>query len=177
MNNYQYVEFATPDDYTGDPADIYSWMMSSGYAKKRYFGVGGLHTAKFGKFLGEIGIQSINMELKAEGVGRASEGGTYHMVPFSGQTKGRQYDYELKLIYATQLYDNPFGFKINYFRKNSKEPEGYLYFERNDSIYFRKPDFAAVLSRARMYSNAIVCQHWTQYRISSAGKGGQGLVR
>jgi hypothetical protein len=136
VNNYQFVEFATPEDYSGDPSDIYSWSMISGYAHQLYFGIGGLQTTGYGKWLGEIGISSMNMLLEAEGVARSEEEGeVFHLVPYRSETKAVQYKYEAKLLFATNLYNNPFGMKADYVYKNSTDPEGFLNFIIDSNIY------------------------------------------
>jgi hypothetical protein len=135
-NNYQFVEFATPDDHTGNPADVYSWSMISGYAHQRYFGFGGITTNSFGKFLGELGLTTLNMRLDAEGIARSEdEGEVFHLVPFSSQTKGSQYKFEGKILYATQLFYNLFGFKADTVYKISGEPKGYLNFRIDGTLY------------------------------------------
>ncbi len=136
VNNYAFTEFETPEDYSGNPSDIYSWSMFSGYAKQRTFGMGGLMTTTYGKFLGELAMTSLNMEQEAEGVARSEEdGGVYHIVPFSSLTKAAQYKFEGKILFARQLYNNPFGLKIDYVRKQSLRPIGYLNFTLNGVEY------------------------------------------
>lgn len=134
VNNYQAIDFAPPYGYEGDPAAVASWMMISGYAKSRYYGFGGLQTTSIGKFLGEIGITSLRMKLNSEGVARADEGGVYTLVPYRSEVKGAQYDLDGKVIFARQLYGNPFGFKIRYIRKDAVDPTGYLEFRRGDQF-------------------------------------------
>lgn len=136
VNNYQHLEFAPPYEYTGDPEDVYSWSKISGYAYTNDYSVGGLYTTKYGKFLGQLGISTIQMNLFAEGIARAEEDGpVYHLVPFESETNGAQYNYDFKLLYATKLFNNPFGLKINYNRKNSIEPDGYLNFTIDGNEY------------------------------------------
>jgi hypothetical protein len=135
-NNYQFVEFATPDDYAGDPSGIYSWSMISGYAHQRYFGLGSITSTPYGKFMGEMGISTLNMLMEAEGVARSEEEGeVFHLVPFRSQTKGAQFKYEGKILYARQLYNNPFGFKVDYVYKHSLKPNGYLNFMIDSTQY------------------------------------------
>jgi len=136
VNNFQFVEFAVPYEYTRNPDDIYSWAKMSGYALSKQYSVGGLYTTGYGKFLGEIGISTLNMKLMAEGVARAEEEGeVYPLVPFESETRGAQYNYEVKLLYATRFSNNPFGLKIDYKRKNSVQPEGYLNFTIDSARY------------------------------------------
>jgi hypothetical protein len=135
-NNYQFVEFATPDDYTGNPSDIYSWSMISGYAHQRYFGLGGITTKPFGKFMGEFGVTTLNMLMEAEGVARSEEEGEiFHLVPFNSKTQGAQYKFEGKILYANQLFNNPFGFKADYVYKYSIKPSGHLNFIIDSTLY------------------------------------------
>jgi len=138
-NNYQQVEFATPYGYEGNPNDVRSWMRVSAYAYKKRFTLGGLYATKLGKVLFEIGNTSINMELDAKGTGRASEeieGTTnYHLIPFVAQTYAGKNNYDLKLIYANQLFNIPFGLKFKYQKKTSDSPEGFLKFSRDGQTY------------------------------------------
>jgi hypothetical protein len=108
VNNYQQVEFAPPYGYQGDPNDVRSWMRVSGYAHKSHVTLGGLYYLRFGKVLFELGKTSLNMNLYAEGQGRATEdvdgNSVYHMVPFNAQTLADKNDYNLKLIFANCGY-------------------------------------------------------------------------
>jgi hypothetical protein len=139
VNNYQNVEFAPPDEYTGNPNDLRSWMRMSSYAYKKNFTLGGLYSTKFGKFLVELGNTSVTLELDAEGTGRASEeAGTataYHLVPFKAQTRAGKDDYNFKLLYANRLFSVPIGLKLDYVKKTSGQPKGFLQFKKDDQTY------------------------------------------
>jgi len=138
-NNYQQVEFAPPYGYNGNPSDVRSWMRVSAYAYKNRFTLGGLYTTKFGRVMVEFGGTSTNMELDAEGTGRASEdnGGTtdYHLIPFTAKTNAGKNDYDFKIIYANQLFNVPFGLKFQYRKKTSDSPTGYLKFNKEGQAY------------------------------------------
>ncbi len=136
VNNFQFVEFATPYDYTGDPTEVYSWAKMVGYALSKQYNMGGIYTTVYGKFMGEIGLSTLNMKLNAKGVARAEEDGPeYHLVPFESEIRGREYNFQAKLLFATKLFNNPFGFKFDYKRKNSIEPNGYLNFTIEGTQY------------------------------------------
>lgn len=132
--SYQEIEFAPPSGYEGNPNDIHSWMRISGYAYKTYAAFGGIYQTKLGKFLLELGKTSLNMELLAEGVGRAEEevsgGSEYHLVPFQAETNAYKEDYDIKVIYANKIFDNPFGLKLKYIKKSSDVPHGYTSFTK-----------------------------------------------
>lgn len=134
-SSYQEVEFAPPSGYEGKPEDVHSWMKVSSYVYKRRFTLGGLSTTDYGKFLIEVGNTSLDMDLAAEGVARASGDGTYHLVPFEGKTEGDRDDYDLKLVYANHLFGRPVGAKIHYTRKTSGEPGGHILFTREGTTY------------------------------------------
>ncbi|MBU1950263.1 MAG: hypothetical protein KJ927_16230 [Candidatus Eisenbacteria bacterium] len=138
-NNYQNVEFAPPQGYEGDPKSVHSWMRVSSYIYQRQTTVGGLTSTRYGKFLVELGRTTMDMELRSDGVGRASESSgetaSYYMVPFQGETNGARADYDLKLIYANELFNDPFGFKVHYTKKTSERPDGYIKFTRGGVTY------------------------------------------
>ncbi|MFC1572110.1 hypothetical protein ACFL6M_00780 [Candidatus Eisenbacteria bacterium] len=138
-STYQDVEFAPPSGYEGDPADVHSWMRVSSYAYRRRLGLGGLLTTDRGKFLLEFTNASLDMELTADGVARASEstdGATaYHLVPFHGRTEAQKDSYELKLIYANRLRGRPYGFKVQYAQRTSGKPDGFIRFARDGQTY------------------------------------------
>ncbi len=134
-SNYQEIEFAPPYDYEGDPADVYSWARVSSYIHDRGFRLGGITTTRFGKVFLEIGNQSRTMDLEAGGVARANESGEYILVPFEGETRGSQDDYDFKLIYANEFLDNPLGVKLRFTRKTADEPDGFIRFERDGTTY------------------------------------------
>ncbi len=138
-NNYQEVEFAPPSGYEGDPGDVHSWMRVSSYVYRQQFTLGSLHDTKYGKFLVGLSNTSLNMELAANGVARAAEsdGGEteYRLVPFEGETNSAKDDYEVKLVFARQLFQNPFGFKVRYIHKSSSTPDGYVKFTRDGTTY------------------------------------------
>lgn len=139
VNNYQQVEFAPPDDYTGNPQDIHSWMNVSSYAYRRAFTLGGIQAMPFGTFYLELGRTSTNMELTAEGVGRAyeenGESRTYYMVPFKGETQTSRYDTKVQFIYAHKLFHQPFAVKLHYLAKSADKPAGYINFMRDGRSY------------------------------------------
>jgi len=138
-SNYQSVEFAPPYGYSGNPEAVHSWFNVSSYAYQDRVSTGGLTTTRFGKFYFELANTSLNLELEASGVARATETtgetSTYHLVPFEGETTGSRDDYEFKLIYANQLWNNPFGFKIRYIDKNANQPGGFIRFNKEGTTY------------------------------------------
>jgi len=133
-NNYQNVEFAVPSNFTGNPTDVHSWMEVSAYAYKDRYTAGWLKTSKYGKFLVELGLSSTDMELKAEGIGRAyetaGESYTYYMVPFEGETKSSRNDIDFKVTFAKMMFNRPVGLKFRYIRKGSGVPSGFIKFNR-----------------------------------------------
>lgn len=139
INNYQEVEFAPPSGYQGNPSDIRSWMKVSGYAYKMNSTIGGLYNTNYGKLYLEIDKTSLDMELSAEGVGRANEDidttTEYYMVPFKGETNTARNNYGFEVIYANYLFNNPFGFKVRYVQKYSDVPDGYIEFTREGQTY------------------------------------------
>jgi len=139
VNNYQEVEFPAPYGYPGNPEDIRSWMKVSAYAYQNRMMIGGLYHSSLGKFYIELEKTSMDMELSAEGVGRAYEdvGGEteYTLIPFKGETNTSRDNYQLKLIYANTFLNNPFGLKFQYREKSSELPRGYLYFTRENKTY------------------------------------------
>ncbi|MBL7095712.1 hypothetical protein ISS22_17310 [candidate division KSB1 bacterium] len=134
VSNYQVVEFAPPYGYSGNPDDVRSWMEVAAYAYKKNYSIGGIYNTRFGKILAEIGNSALNMQLKAEGTGRASEdinGVTqYRLIPFKGETNAQQRNLNLKLIYANYIFDNPLGIKFSYVNKSSRRPTGHLSFTK-----------------------------------------------
>jgi len=134
-SNYQSIEFAPPSDYQGNPNNIRSWMEVSGYAYKDRYTLGGLQTTKYGKFLIELGWTSLDMELTAEGVGRAYEdndgANTYYLVPFTGLTKASRDNFDMQITYANKLLNHPVGLKFRYIHKSSGVPEGFVEFQRD----------------------------------------------
>jgi hypothetical protein len=130
INNYQEVEFAPPYGYVGNPEDVRSWMRVAGYAYNTKLALGGLYGTGLGKLYVELERASLDMELSAEGMGRAYEdvGGNteYYMVPFKGQTNAQRDNYTIKVIYANHLFNNPFGLKFRYSKRSSGRPDGYV---------------------------------------------------
>lgn len=138
-SNYQSVEFATPPDYEGDPSEIRSWMEVSSYAYRTRYSLGGLTLSRYGKFLVELGKTALNMELRAEGVGRAYEYAgsekVYRLVPFDGKTEAERDNYDFKVTYANFAFGHPLGLKLHYTRFSSGVPDGYIRFTREGTTY------------------------------------------
>ena len=138
-NNYQSIEFAAPPDYSGNPADIRSWMELSSYAYRKHYSAAGLTTTPYGKFYVELGRTTLDLELTSEGVGRAYEevGGVneYHLVPFQGETKSAKDDLDFTVTYANRLFRQPFGLRLSYSNKSSDVPGGYIRFTREGETY------------------------------------------
>lgn len=138
VHNHQEIEFAPPSGYEGNPEDVRSWMNVSSYAHKTRYSLGGLSTSQYGKFLVEIGKTDLNMELLSEGVGRSSDSGTYHLVPFNAETNAARNDYDFRVIYANRLFGNPIGAKLSHSRKSSDQPDGHLRFTK-DGVSYNTP--------------------------------------
>jgi len=130
-SSYQSVEFSTPSDYLGAASDVRSWLEVSSYAYKKRYTLGGLHTTKYGKFLLQLGMTSIDMELTSEGVGRAYDT-DYILVPFEAKTLASRDDLDFTVTYANRLFDRPVGFRLKYVSKASDVPSGYVKFTRDD---------------------------------------------
>jgi len=137
-SSYQSVEFATPTDYLGAASDVRSWMEVSSYAYKDRYTLGGLHTNKYGKFLLQLGMTKLDMELTSEGVGRSSESG-YILVPFEAKTLASRDDLDFALTYANRLFNRPVGFRLKYVSKSSDQPNGYVKFTRGDGVTVDTP--------------------------------------
>lgn len=139
VNNYQQVEFAPPYGYTGNPENVRSWMRVSGYANNLNLSLGGLYNTSLGKFYFEFGKLTSNMELSAEGVGRASEevndGTEYRLVPFQAATNADKDNYNFRIIYANYLFNNPIGLNFKFSKKFSGVPNGYLTFTKEGQEY------------------------------------------
>jgi hypothetical protein len=139
VSNYQDVEFAPPHGYSGNPNDVRSWIKVSSYVYQSTYTIGGLYSTNIGKLYIEIGKTTMDMELSAQGVGRAEEehNGTseYHLVPFEGNTNAGRDHYDIKLIYANRLFNNPFGLKIRYVQKSSEIPTGYVKFTKEGNVF------------------------------------------
>ena len=139
VSNFQEVIFPAPYDYQGNPADIYSWMNVSAYAKQTTYSFGGVLSTGFGTFYLELGRENMDLDLTAEGVGRAREeiGGstTFPLIPFDAATQaGRNYS-KIEFIYANMLFGNPFGLKMRYVQKSSESPTGYVSFTKEGTAY------------------------------------------
>lgn len=139
INNYQEVEFAPPYGYSGNPEDIRSWMRVSGYAYNSNVTLGGLYSTKLGKILLEFGKITTNMKLSAEGVGRASEdvneNTEYYLVPLEAATNADKDNYNFRVIYANYLFNNPLGLNIQYSKRFSGVPNGFLTFTKEGQEY------------------------------------------
>jgi hypothetical protein len=117
-------------------------MEVSSYVHKKRYSIGGLQNTNFGKFLFELGRTSLDMELSAQGVGRASESvdGSYeyYLVPFSGETNAKKDDLDFTVTYANMLFNHPVGLRIRYINKSSDAPTGHIIFTR-DGITYNTP--------------------------------------
>jgi hypothetical protein len=138
-SNYQSVEFAAPYDYDGNPDNVRSWMEVSSYAYRTRYGLGGLLTENFGKFLFELGKTALNMELSAEGVARTYEyygsQKEYILVPFDGETTAERDNLDFKVTYAHYFLGNPLGLKMHYTSFSSGVPSGHIRFARDGETY------------------------------------------
>ncbi len=137
---YQSVQFATPDDYTGNPEDVYSYMNANGYYYIYTYAIGGYFKVDDIHFRAKAGYEYHDMSLKVDGKGRAEEEDatgniTYHMVPFEANTHNTHSDTLGELIIAKKLFDIPFGFKIIYKQENKNTPGGFLNFTREGTEY------------------------------------------
>ncbi|NLT51359.1 MAG: hypothetical protein GXX85_10620 [Ignavibacteria bacterium] len=131
QSNYTDFAFPVPNGYTGDPKNIYSYMKVSSYAYDTRYSAGGIWD--FGEDLGkiyfELGTNRIDMELEAEGIVRNNE--SLELVPVTAGTEAERRNYDVQLIYANYLFDNPFGLKIQYQSKDSKAPNSFIKFTQN----------------------------------------------
>ncbi|MCG8696430.1 MAG: hypothetical protein MI922_00130 [Bacteroidales bacterium] len=133
INSYQNIEFATPNGYTGDPRSVYSWLYIDGVAKKKMLTLGGIQSTPYGKLMGELGMTSLRMNLESQGVARTDETNNYTLVPFSSEVKGRQYDYNMQLVYANKIKNLPIGAKLSIKYHTTIQPKGFLNYNREGS--------------------------------------------
>ncbi|MBM4118252.1 hypothetical protein FJ251_11030 [bacterium] len=136
-SNYQDVTFATPSDYTGDPAAIRSYAKMSSAMKQNGYTLGAVKDTRYGRVLLELATTSLRMNLESAGVARAPNpgGSGYVTIPFAGETRADRDEYAIKLIGARQLFGNPFGFKVHYTRRAADRPEGFTRFTRDGTAY------------------------------------------
>ncbi|MGB5287113.1 MAG: hypothetical protein WBQ32_15240 [Ignavibacteriaceae bacterium] len=130
ISNYNYFDFPVPNEYTGDPNDIKSFMRASSYVYQNRFSLGGIwNFGEWGKAYLELGTTQIDMEQRVEGVVRNNE--TLELIPVSARTDGLRSSYDFHLIYANYLFGNPFGFSAKYQTKNTDAPESEIRFTKN----------------------------------------------
>jgi hypothetical protein len=130
ISNYNDFEFATPDNYPGDPKDIHSFLKVSSYAYNNRFSAGGIWDMdKLGKFYLELGTNRIDLELEVNGAVRNDD--TFETIPVKAQTEAARRYYDIQLIYANYVFGNPFGLKVQYQSKNAEKPESFIKYTRN----------------------------------------------
>lgn len=139
VSNFQDIEFAPPYGFQGNPEDIHSWMKLSSNAQQNKYDFGGLIQTTYGKFFFQLGMSRLDMELTAEGVGRATIGDydnpDFELVPFGAQTMAERSEQNVQFIWAHRLFGQPVGLKVNYIKRTADEPRGYVSFQKEGSDY------------------------------------------
>ena len=130
ISNYNYFEFPTPDNYTGDPNAIRSFMDVSGYAYNNRYSFGGIwNFNEYGKVYLELGTNRLDLELRATGIVRNNT--TLELIPVSSKTDAVRRYYDFQMMYANYLFGNPVGLKVQYQYKSTAQPESEIKFIRN----------------------------------------------
>lgn len=134
ISNYNYFDFPVPDNFTGDPNSIKSYMRASSYVYQNRFSVGGIWSfGDWGKAYLEVGTTQIDMEQKVEGIVRNNN--TLELIPVTQSTDAKRSYYDFQLIYANKLFGNPFGLRVQYQSKNTDVPSSIIKFTRNGSEF------------------------------------------
>jgi hypothetical protein len=130
ISNYNYFDFPVPDEYTGDPNAVKSYMRASSYAFQNRFSVGGIwNFNEWGKIYLELGTTQINMEQNVDGVVRNNT--TMELIPVTARTDAMRSSYDFQFVYANYLFGNPIGFRAQYQTKSTKAPESEIRYVRN----------------------------------------------
>ncbi|HVO76318.1 MAG TPA: hypothetical protein VMT35_20020 [Ignavibacteriaceae bacterium] len=130
ISNYNNFDFPVPDEYTGDPKAIKSYMRASGYAYQNRYSFGGIwNFGTWGKVYLELGTTQIDMEEKVDGIVRNNT--TLELIPVAARTDAGRSLYDVQFVYASYLFGNPFGVRIQYQTKNTTAPDAQIRFVRN----------------------------------------------
>jgi len=130
VSNYNYFDFPAPSGYTGDPNAIRSFMRVSSYAYNTRYSVGGVWNFEgLGKIYLEVGTNSVNMELRADGIVRNNN--TLELIPVTARTDALRKHYDVHFVYANYLFGNPIGLRAQYQTKNTNQPSSSIKFVRN----------------------------------------------
>jgi hypothetical protein len=130
ISNYSNFEFPVPDNYSGDPKAIRSYMRSSGYAYNNRYSFGTVwNFDDYGKVYMELGTNRVDMELRVEGVIR--DNNTLGLIPVSARTDASRRYYDVQCMYANYLFGNPIGFKVQYQDINADPPKSVIIFNKN----------------------------------------------
>jgi hypothetical protein len=130
ISNYSDFEFPAPDDYSGDPKVIRSYMKASGYAYNSRYSFGGIWDFdEYGKVYLELGTNRVNMELQVDGIVRNNN--TLELIPVTARTEASRKYYDVQFMYANYLFGNPVGFKVQYQDKNTEAPKSVIKYIRN----------------------------------------------
>lgn len=130
ISNYSNFEFPVPDNYSGDPKAIRSYMKSSGYAYNNRYSFGGVwNFDDYGKVYMELGTNRVDMELQVEGIVR--DNNTLQLIPVYAKTDASRRYYDVQFMYANYLFGNPIGFKVQYQDINSESPKSEIRFVKN----------------------------------------------
>ncbi|HSR16747.1 MAG TPA: hypothetical protein VLM39_01550 [Ignavibacteriaceae bacterium] len=130
ISNYNNFDFPVPEDYTGDPNAIRSYMRASGYAYQNRYSLGGIwNFGTWGKVYLELGTTQIDMEERVEGIVRNNT--TLELIPVTAMTDAGRGYYDLHLVYANYLFGNPLGLRVQYQIKKTYAPEAQIKFIRN----------------------------------------------
>ncbi len=130
VSNYNDFDFPAPSGYTGDPNAIRSFMRVSSYAYNTRYSVGGVWNFEgLGKIYLELGTNTVNMELRADGIVRNNN--TLELIPVTAQTDALRKHYDVHFVYANYLFGNPIGLRAQYQTKNTNQPTSSIKFVRN----------------------------------------------
>ena len=133
ISNYSNFDFPVPNGYTGDPNAIRSYMKSSSYAYNMRHSLGAIwNFDAIGKFYLAMGMNSVDLELRTEGIVRNNT--TLELIPVNAHTDASRKYYDFELVYANYLFGNPIGFRALYQTIDMNPPRSAIQFTRNGVV-------------------------------------------